>query len=572
MADISKELNQIKNAVYGREVRGSIHDGIDKVNRESEGSRQIANNTEQRQDAVEQQFNTLLGEWSDDKPIDNAETIAARTNTKESKTYENLGKRLDEEYGKVTRQLAETAELTSGNLTDLFIPPAQPDIHSYFSSGNAFAQGDKTTYDEYVALFENLYLENPDYIKRYSKGFDSSGWREWAYYVYEPKKYSKTIIISAGMHGGEKLGVISLYNFLKLIVDEWDKYPQLAYIKNHVRLVVMPLSNPAGIYFNNRVNGSRGVDLNRNFDYKWNEYLGANKGDSAASEFETKCIQSVLEEYKDAVVYIDIHNMSAGDRNFKYTHYIPAKSDFPTNKLKEIVHEISGFKNPQSIEVISSDFPMGTNYAASKHNMISFNPEYVPGVSVEAYGSKDMTTALGFYSNLIIHFCSLNFKNNFLQTDSWTRILSSRLLANDAYEISGNLSELSRFNFSFIPTINGLLEVEYVVNLHMENEEDWGNVVAVITQEGNDSTDGFYPEAPLTWHQDRFGNLIQGKNYQTVVTKSVMPIDVGKGQANIKFAAGTNSGTMKILRVRRFIKFTPSDRANRLIIEYVTSK
>src|SRR5690625_2669323 len=111
MADISKELNQIKNAVYGREVRRSIHDGIDKVNRESEGSRQIANNTEQRQEAVEQQFNTLLGEWSDDKPIDNAETIAARTNTKESKTYENLGKRLDEEYGKVTAQLVQKTKL-----------------------------------------------------------------------------------------------------------------------------------------------------------------------------------------------------------------------------------------------------------------------------------------------------------------------------------------------------------------------------------------------------------------------------------------------------------------------------
>lgn len=36
MADIQKELNQIKNAVYGREVRGSIHDGIDKINKETE--------------------------------------------------------------------------------------------------------------------------------------------------------------------------------------------------------------------------------------------------------------------------------------------------------------------------------------------------------------------------------------------------------------------------------------------------------------------------------------------------------------------------------------------------------
>src|SRR5690625_1895962 len=42
MANIDKELNQIKNAVYGREVRGSIHDGIKKINNESEDSKQKA--------------------------------------------------------------------------------------------------------------------------------------------------------------------------------------------------------------------------------------------------------------------------------------------------------------------------------------------------------------------------------------------------------------------------------------------------------------------------------------------------------------------------------------------------
>lgn len=39
MADIKKELNDIKNAVYGRDVRGSIHDGIKKINEESEESK-----------------------------------------------------------------------------------------------------------------------------------------------------------------------------------------------------------------------------------------------------------------------------------------------------------------------------------------------------------------------------------------------------------------------------------------------------------------------------------------------------------------------------------------------------
>src|SRR5690625_1098752 len=42
MANIDKELNQIKNAVYGKDVRGSIHDGIKKINNESEDSKQKA--------------------------------------------------------------------------------------------------------------------------------------------------------------------------------------------------------------------------------------------------------------------------------------------------------------------------------------------------------------------------------------------------------------------------------------------------------------------------------------------------------------------------------------------------
>ena len=42
MADINKELTQIKTAIYGKDVRGSIHDGIDKINKESEDSKQKA--------------------------------------------------------------------------------------------------------------------------------------------------------------------------------------------------------------------------------------------------------------------------------------------------------------------------------------------------------------------------------------------------------------------------------------------------------------------------------------------------------------------------------------------------
>jgi|SRR5690625_2478914 len=59
MADIKKELNNIKNAVYGREVRSSIHDGIKKINEESEESKQKAEEAHEiTQDLLDETFDS----------------------------------------------------------------------------------------------------------------------------------------------------------------------------------------------------------------------------------------------------------------------------------------------------------------------------------------------------------------------------------------------------------------------------------------------------------------------------------------------------------------------------------
>lgn len=59
MADIKKELNDIKNAVYGREVRSSIHDGIKKINEESEESKQKAEEAHEiTQDLLDETFDS----------------------------------------------------------------------------------------------------------------------------------------------------------------------------------------------------------------------------------------------------------------------------------------------------------------------------------------------------------------------------------------------------------------------------------------------------------------------------------------------------------------------------------
>lgn len=71
MADIKKELNDIKNAVYGREVRSSIHDGIKKINEESEESKQKADDAyEITQDLLDETFDSSLLEANFEQRLD----------------------------------------------------------------------------------------------------------------------------------------------------------------------------------------------------------------------------------------------------------------------------------------------------------------------------------------------------------------------------------------------------------------------------------------------------------------------------------------------------------------------
>lgn len=101
MANIDKELNKIKRAIYGKEVRGSIHDGIDKVNRESEGSRNIANSTSSKQNNLQAQFDNQIKNMESDNPSF-AEVVQARGD-------EPL---LKDRLNKTDQQLADTEDET----------------------------------------------------------------------------------------------------------------------------------------------------------------------------------------------------------------------------------------------------------------------------------------------------------------------------------------------------------------------------------------------------------------------------------------------------------------------------
>ena len=84
MANIKTHLNNIKSALYGKDVRGSIHDGIDAINKEVEG-------TTKRQVDLENIFDQLVINAGNS----NAEIVDARVKS-DGTSYSKLGDRLNE--------------------------------------------------------------------------------------------------------------------------------------------------------------------------------------------------------------------------------------------------------------------------------------------------------------------------------------------------------------------------------------------------------------------------------------------------------------------------------------------
>ena len=93
MANIKDKLNNIKNALFGHEVRASIHDGIEAINEEVE-------NTTSRQNVLENTFEQLTINAGNS----NAEIVAARVEA-DGTTHKKIGDRLN----KVDSQIKEKA-------------------------------------------------------------------------------------------------------------------------------------------------------------------------------------------------------------------------------------------------------------------------------------------------------------------------------------------------------------------------------------------------------------------------------------------------------------------------------
>ena len=308
----------------------------------------------------------ILNQWFEDGVLSdlvrnaiNEEVIGARGGK------DNLGQRLDEtdqRLDEIDTHLAQTAK--KGYFLKL-----EENIELYFK---------ERTSSGYHAMYDSL-LSDTRMKKRYL-GYDQSGQYEINLYIYQPANFKRTIFVTCAIHGWEHYGTLVMYEVLKRILDE-NISPQYAELRN-TRILVIPVANPWGMNQTSaqeiRRGNSRGVDLNRNFDYRWSENVGSfglTKGEEPFSEVETKIIKQVLEEYIiDS--YIDLHNfVNLETETRDYLFYGNEKIKANTNQLVQWLK--SQYDGVNISHIVAANDSSANNYAIEVLNIPAINIELI---------------------------------------------------------------------------------------------------------------------------------------------------------------------------------------------------
>jgi predicted deacylase len=225
-------------------------------------------------------------------------------------------------------------------------------------------------------------------------------------YFFVPDSYENTVIVSAGLHGSERLAVWALFLFLRHVSAQGNENPALRDLRMNTRSVVVPVANPTGFTDTTRQNRN-GVDLNRNFDYRWQEYKPKEdfpfgydyKGTHPHSEAETRLLAQLFREHAAANAYLDLHNFGKRDRHWPW--YLPKHGPNDDAVYQQVVENFR--REGETVFSLKTTRPTSCNFAARTFDVHSSTPEFSLALFGETrYDSVDMTAAVRWYGNLIL--------------------------------------------------------------------------------------------------------------------------------------------------------------------------
>lgn len=436
-------------------------------------------------DSVKQQLDTAV--FNGDSSLAAAQAAI----DVEGVEHPSLKARIDSDVVNLSAQLAEkaTIEKVDDNANMYWTPPTQPPART--DNPGYFADGFNWEAQQYIDnLFEPLRGANASYITRDNLGKDASGTYDvWRYYL-TPKNFTKTIIIGTCIHGGEVTPMLAMYRFLYHMINEWYKYPQLAYIRNNIRIIYIPFQNPWGVSQHPRTRqNSNGVDLNRNFDYRWSEYSGATspfghdyKGAAPFSEIEAQYIRNTLKQFSDATVYLDLHNLGTPDADYVVYNSVNAPNQYVYDSL--IDYLTKDIASPV-VTNEKQNTPSAYNYSFNILKMPSGNPEWADKrFGGSQYNSMEMTKSLEWFSNILLQHSrgdAFKAEDFFIKEFYYARSSTDYNLP-----VGSSYGDLSLFDFSFPSPGDGLVIVDGFVEIRQTDATAQNFIYPKLGQFGSD--------------------------------------------------------------------------------------
>ncbi len=260
-------------------------------------------------------------------------------------------------------------------------------------------------YNEMKDFIENLVQKNSDIVSSHIIGksiLDRNIYHIVISTDQENSHEKPGLVIMGGTHAREHLSVEMGIELARYLVEEFrKKTPEVVRLIKSREIHIIPLVNPdgaeydieAGIYkswrknLRKNFNGSLGVDLNRNYSFKWgtggsssNPKSDVYKGPSPFSEPETQTIKKFIQTHENITICLSIHTFSQLIL-YPWGHtYSPIakKTDLAVHRtMAQQMASWNGYKPMQSsgLYIASGDT---TDWTYGVHNIISFTFELDP--------------------------------------------------------------------------------------------------------------------------------------------------------------------------------------------------
>jgi hypothetical protein len=198
------------------------------------------------------------------------------------------------------------------------------------------------TFDEIVADLDEMFQLYPNLItEKDSIGLTHQGRTIWAVKISDNPNINEdepTVGFDALVHAREPQSMATLMYFMWYLLENYGTDPEVTYLVDNREIYCVPCFNPDGYEYNRQTNpngggmwrknrrnngGSYGVDLNRNFGYKWGyDNSGSSpdptsntyRGPAAFSEPESQAIRDLtimhnygthfnMHSWQDAILY-----------------------------------------------------------------------------------------------------------------------------------------------------------------------------------------------------------------------------------------------------------------------------